>query len=263
MLSLLLTAIVVAGPAVAPSPSPSRSPTAAPVRVLVLDLEAISVEASVSRSVDPIVLGAVSGIDGVEAVSTAEIKRLAEMEAARAEIGCDTSSCLAELAGAMGARFVLFGGVSRLGTTTTVALSLFDSASTAIARDTVAVSDLGLLPTELPPRVRALVARAAGLDLEAAKLAGAPPTGATTAAPAELPSLLFVAGLGGAIVGGAALVGGGIYAAVNEATIQDPTALADTKTDAQQSGVAGVIAAGAGLALAAVGATLLVLDGGT
>lgn len=260
MLATLVSLVIAVPAAVAVPPAPAataRSDAPAPaVRVLVLDLEAVGVDASVSRSVDPIVLDAVSRTAGVEAVSAAEIKRLAEMEAAKAELGCDTSSCLAELAGAMGARFVLFGSVSRLGTTTTIALSLFDSGSTAIARDTLAVDDVGRLPAELPPRVRALVGRAAGLEV--ATVAEAPP-------PDEVapPSLLFIAGVGGAVVGGATLIGGGIYAGINEATIQDPAALGDAKRAAQQNGVIGVTIAAAGLVVAALGGTLFVLDGGT
>ena len=59
--------------------------------------------------------------------------------------GCDegSTSCLAELAGAMGARLVLFGDLGKLGDTTVVSLNLFlsDQAQSA-GRETVRVKSL-------------------------------------------------------------------------------------------------------------------------
>lgn len=42
-------------------------------------------------------------------------------------MGCGDSSCLAEIAGAMGAEFVVFGDVGKLGETFVINLNLFDN----------------------------------------------------------------------------------------------------------------------------------------
>jgi hypothetical protein len=66
MLAVALASVVVA---------------AAPVRLLVLELEPLSVEPDVSRAVDAVVLGSLSKMDGVEVISQGEIKKLAEVDA--------------------------------------------------------------------------------------------------------------------------------------------------------------------------------------
>ena len=208
--------------------------TAADPRVLVLDLEAVGVEPAVAKSVDPLVLNG-AAVDGVTVISQSEIKAIASVEADKAQVtGCDSSACLAELAGALGARLVLFGSVSRLGSTTTVALSVYDNATSAIVRDSLAVTDVGALPATLPSRVRALVTkalrdsragratgataatRATGTDSDSASSAArdandhAEPAAARdvhVASDVEPPSTLFYAGLGCAVIGGAALWG--------------------------------------------------------
>ena len=234
----LLLAAVVAAPASA--------------RVLVLELEPVSVDKQVARSIDPIVLNG-AGVDGAEIIAQSEIKAIAAVEAQKADVGCDTSSCLAELAGAMGAQYVLFGSVSKLGSTTTVALSLYDSATGAIARDSLAVADVGLLPKDLPPRVHALVARV--LDVKPA----APPPPAPPP-DADPPGALYYLGLAGVVLGGASVVMGGVLAAANEIAIDDPTALAGTKRNAQATGAVGLVLAGAGALVAAGGIAAWVLE---
>src|SRR5262245_30195349 len=119
-------------------------------------MEAIGVDPSMSRSIDTLVLQGAEG-DGVEVIAQAESKKLAEVDAAKQDLDCNASSCLAELAGAMGAQIVLFGSVSQLGETVTVSLSLFDQKTGQIVRDNVTTKNVGSLPLDLPPRVRALV----------------------------------------------------------------------------------------------------------
>ncbi len=241
---------------------------APPARLLVLELEAVGVDKTEARAVDPVVLNAAAGA-GLEVIAQSEIKTLATVEAQKAEIGCDSSSCLAELAGAMGAGYVLFGSVSKLGSTTTVALSLYDNTSAAVTRDSVAVEDLGTLPRLLPPRVRALVHKAAGTVATAGTPATTTTTTTTTAtttatqrqaAGDDDAGPLLYAGLAGVFLGGTALLGGGVLATLNELTIDDPHALAATKRSAQETGTIGLIAVAAGLVVGGAGAAALVLQ---
>jgi hypothetical protein len=219
-------------------------------RVLVLNLEPLGVEPEVARAIDPLVLHAVGEV-GVDVIAENEIQKIADVEASKAELGCDTSSCLAELAGAMGAELVLFGSVSRLGSTTTVNLSLFDNRSTRIERDALSVQDVGALPKELPARVKDLVARVTQ-----------PSRGTQAPKPEPALSPLFFVGAGGIGVGALAAVGGGVWLGINEAIIQDPAVAGASKQDAQTAGRIGLGVAVAGLAVAAAGAVLLALSGG-
>jgi hypothetical protein len=224
---------------------------AASTRVLVLDLEAVGVDKDVARSIDPFVANGAAA-PGLEVVAQSELKKVADVEAQKAELGCDSSSCLSELAGAMGAQLVLFGSVSKLGSTTTVAISVFDSASASVDRDSISVDDVGQLPKALPGRVRDLVERA---DSHLAR----PPssTHETASTAVEMPSPLYYAGLAGVILGGTGLLAGGVLAGFNEATIEDPNALAGSKKSAQQTGLIGLGIAGAGIVIAAAGGVAL------
>ena len=244
-------------------------------RLLVLELEPIGVETSLTRSIDPLVLAG-AAVDGVSLIAQSEIKTIASVEAEKAQMGCDSSTCLAELAGALGARFVLFGSVSRLGSTTTVALSVYDNTTSTIVRDSLAGDDVGTLPKLLPARVHALVMKAlhalvfspvSTSSASAASVPSAPahdPVDASDrSAPlpdVDPPSTTFYAGLGCAIVGGAALLAGGTLATLNELTIEDPAGLAGSKRIAQQNGLVGVLVGGGGVELAGIGAVLLVLE---
>jgi hypothetical protein len=90
-------------------------------------------------------------------------------------MGCDEASCLAELAGAMGARLVVFGDANKLGTVTILTLSLFDSSKTqSVGRVSVQAATIEELPAKLPPAVRDLVREA----LQSENIAVAPGVGA-------------------------------------------------------------------------------------
>jgi hypothetical protein len=255
--TLLVTLALTSAPAPpAPAPPAPLAPAAEPAvrtRIVVLDLEAVgAVDQGTARSIDPLILGGAS-IPAAEVLAQSELKKLAEVEAGKAEMGCDDSSCLAELAGAMGARFVLFGTVSKLGDATTVSISMFDSRSSTVARDSVAVRDLAELSIQLPPRVRALVEQRLGLA-PSAPLAAAPVA-------EEGPSALFMGGVVVTAIGGAALVAGGSYAAINEASIQDPATGAATKRTAQEDGAVGLGLASIGALVTGVGIVLIMLGG--
>jgi hypothetical protein len=56
-----------------------------------------------------------------------DIKNALAVESDRQSLGCEESTCLAELAGAMGARIVVYGSVGQLGSDLLLTLNLFDS----------------------------------------------------------------------------------------------------------------------------------------
>lgn len=102
----------------------------------------------------------------IDIISATEVKKLAELEGDKQAAGCVDSSCLAELAGAMGARYVIFGDVGKLGETVVMTLNLFDSKTTqAVQRITVQASDgIGGLPGALKGKLAPLVTPLLGSD---------------------------------------------------------------------------------------------------
>lgn len=112
------------GPA-ASSPDAER-PRARP-RVLVLDFDRNDVDEGTAQVVLAALVEAMSARPEIEVISSRDLNQLADLEAERQAIGCDTSSCLAEIAGAMGARYVVFGALTKLDGLYVANLNLFDA----------------------------------------------------------------------------------------------------------------------------------------
>ncbi len=111
------------------APPPAKGPTGKP-RLVVLELTA-------AGGVDPTVAGALAETITItvaqrgffDVVSTKDVQTLLGMERQKQMMGCseDGQSCLAELAGAIGARFVLSGSLARLGDAYQLTLQTLDS----------------------------------------------------------------------------------------------------------------------------------------
>src|SRR5207248_3217749 len=87
-----------------------------------------------------------------DVVSSKDFQTLLGMERQKAALGCgaDSSSCLSELAGALGARFVLSGSLARLGDTYQLSLQTLDSTKAQpIGRSTRLAKDLATLRAQL------------------------------------------------------------------------------------------------------------------
>ncbi len=65
--------------------------------------------------------------EGVDVRSTDEVQKQLSFETEKQLAGCDDSGCLAEIAGALGARYVVFGQLGRLGDIDLLTLQLYDS----------------------------------------------------------------------------------------------------------------------------------------
>lgn len=162
---------------------------AADPRVLVLDVEG---EASVAVSASKLVTKELERSRRFDVVTSEDMRRALSLEADRQEAGCDTSSCLEEIAGAMGAQLVVFGDITVLGDATLLTLNLFDTAAVrSIARTSAEIDDT-TLATVGPRLVRQLVR-------EYDAFRGALPAG----------TVPILAGAAGALGGAALLVVGG------------------------------------------------------
>jgi hypothetical protein len=159
------------GQAPAAAPAMTRSPPAvAPAtqgreRLLILNLDAAGVDGSTAKIINGLVTQGLAPSTSLEVITSADLGALVNLEAERAATGCDTTSCLAEIAGAMGTRFVIFGTVGRLGDVTLVQLSLYDSeAARPVAREEVRAKDEGELLDTVPRSARSLVSTIVASD---------------------------------------------------------------------------------------------------
>lgn len=246
MIALFISLALTAAATTAAVPTVSAPETP---RLLVMNLETANISAAEGRAIDAFVLAG-ARTDSVVTVSQTELQQLAALDAAAQGAGCETSSCLAELAGAFGARYVLFGTSSRLGSTSTVSLAVLDASTGRTVRDTISVDNIDALPQRVPAVVRALISQAL--------------TGVESSTARNDTSWTPLAGAGAGVVGlgsVVALAGLGVAAWSEFVIIRDPAASAADKLDAQSRGVTALAVAGIGVVVAAVGGTLCVVGG--
>jgi hypothetical protein len=138
----------------------------------------------------------------VEVLSSADMRAMVELEGERQALGCEAdTSCLAEIAGALGAALVLFGDVTKLGSRSLLNLNLFDSTEgRAVGRSTIKGANLDEVIDGIPAGLRKVVGPA--LEQNGIALAPVEPP---PPPPGEGPSLLGVTLLG---VGGVGVIGG-------------------------------------------------------
>lgn len=234
--------------AVAPPAPPAADPVPSTVRLLILDVaHGEEVSASEASAIGAALGEAVRGPPNLEVLTGGDVRRLLELEATKMKAGCD-DSCLAEIAGAMGARYVLSAQLSRLSELHVLQLTLFDADEVrAVSRTSIREEGARALLEAVP----------AGLAPVNAALGGAPPEVTVVE---ERPFPLLAASLLGA--GGlvsAAAVGAGLYF---NAVLLDGGRSAADKQQAQSLGRWSVLGAGvAGAALLTTGGALLLLWG--
>ena len=230
--------VVAAALAAAPDPTADAKPT-----VLVLNLDvAAGIEKDEAAILDGIIATAVGRHRELDAIAAAELARMMELEGEKQAMGCDDStSCLGELAGAMGARYVVAGRAGVLGGLVVLSLNLFDStAARVVARQEARADSLDAAARLLEPRVEALLAAIEGVQ----PIAAAP----------EKPAWPLFAGAGAAALGAVGAGVGGTWLALAARDLDDAT----TSRAQKDTAVAGWPAA---VGLTVLGAAVL-LGGG-
>jgi TolB-like protein len=237
MLPLLLL-LAAADPAADPAP---------PRSVLVLDLAATDVPQGTQRLLSSLLADSV-GRSGLKTLAQEEMRRVIELESDKAAMGCDTTSCLAEMASAMGVDYVVFGDVGKLGNAFIVTLRLYDSKKNdTISRETLQAPDLDGVRSGLDASVARLMA-------PVALVAAAAPASSSSGSPLFVPGVVCAAG------GGALAVGAGIAAVMFDGTLGDAGASAKDKELAYGAGPWALAGTGFGVVVAAVGGTLIGLS---
>jgi hypothetical protein len=232
----------------APPPAPQAPAAAAPAQkaqVLLLDLE--SVESEVARDKVSVLQGRIAATlaerNDLDLVTAGDLKAMTALEADKSLVGCDQSSCLAELAAALGARYVVFGRVSKLDENYLVLqLNLFDSTSArAVGRTETDGASLKDLVEKTPAAVQQLFGRFGD-------------GGVALATTTSGPSALAWTGALTAGVGAAAGLGLGVGAYLAEQRLVAVDTPLDDRTSALEQGPLFFWGAVAGGAVAVVGA---------
>lgn len=214
--------VLCAAPALAEETSPEA------VSVLALDLESSNLPPEDVQVLDSLVVQGLSRHAGLKVLSTADVRQMIDLETERQALGCDTSGCLAEIAGAMGARYVVYGTAGRLGDTLLVQLNLFDStAGESIAREKIEATDLAGVGRAIDP----------GVDRLVSPLTGVAPAPEATAFPVGW--AVAAGGAGAVVVGGVVLLLGATpLLAYNEALAEHAAVPTDEAGRAAEATVA-------------------------
>lgn len=261
-----------AATAVAPAPPTQPPPTPAKnerVKILVMDIAAAGLDAATVENITGLSAVILADDRRLDVLSGADVKQMAALEGEKQALGCtNDASCLAEVAGAMGAGLIVYGNGGKLGTLLNLNLNLFDAAQArSVGRVAIQAKSLEELPEKLRPALQQLVATAIGAPEGA--VAAAPP-------PSSGGSIVPVAMIGGGAVVAALGVGTFIVGALPASTIagaeeayrenpnRESLALAaQTRADWYDNGAApallvtGGVLAMAGLAAATVGVVMM------
>ena len=217
--------------------------------ILVLDLAGSDVDKSVPRLLTGLVTDAVAKRTAKHTLAQADLRRVMALEADRQAVGCDSSSCLGEMANALGVDYVVFGDVGKLGNAYVVTLRLFDAKKNdAIGRESIQAPDIDGLRIGVDGAVAQLVA----------PLAPAAPG----APPASSSASWFVPGLVVAGVGALGAVGAGGGALYLDGALGDAKADAGTKSFALDAEGWLWLGAGAAVVVAVAGGVVAGLSSG-
>ncbi len=139
------------GPLPSSSTSASGPPAAVSPRLLVLEVQGSALDENTKRAIASAMTQEIGAAARFTVLSQADVNQLAALEGSKQEMGCSTSTCLAEIAGALGARYVIFGDAAKLGALIVVNLNLFDTqTATAVQRASFEAKTL----EEIPERSR-------------------------------------------------------------------------------------------------------------
>jgi hypothetical protein len=147
---------VNAAPPVAPAETTNDASTRR--RLLVLDVKSSDLSASEAETLTQLAATRFARYPAVEVLTGPDIRRLVDLEAQKQTAGCDDdSSCLAEIAQALGAQLVLVGQAGRLGEVIVANFSIYDArAEKTLGRVSAQSWSLAELPQKLEPALDSL-----------------------------------------------------------------------------------------------------------
>jgi hypothetical protein len=124
------------------APEAAEAPTQAATKVLVLEPKAPPELSSTAKLIQARIAQQLDEEPGLDILSSEDLATLMEIESSRALTGCETDSCMLEIAAAMGSRFVVFSRIDRLGERLILNAILFDSTEgRAVTRKEIEAKD--------------------------------------------------------------------------------------------------------------------------
>jgi len=232
----------------------ASTPTATPVvdkpQLLVMPLEhdAQNVPSATVETVTEALGTELSKEPGLHVLTHSDLSRLAALEGEKAAMGCETdASCLAEIASALGARFVVTGRLSQIEERFVLQLTLLDAqGARSLHKTTLTERSATKIVERLPSAAQELVdaadrtLREGGVQI--ARRAPEEPT-----APVVDPSILTAAGgavIVGALVTGALSLGAVGFGYVLLTDRSFPIEQRDTYSAFMATGVVGLVVGG-------------------
>ncbi|MDP2345754.1 MAG: hypothetical protein Q8O67_32725 [Deltaproteobacteria bacterium] len=124
-----------AAPPVAPPVTAVPAPPPASCTLAVLDLEpGDGVRKERAQAFTDVVTGEVGSFSTCSVLSRSDVRGVLSFEAEKQLLGCTQESCLAELAGALGADFLVTGSLSKIESSTLLSLRVTDLKSLKVTR---------------------------------------------------------------------------------------------------------------------------------
>jgi hypothetical protein len=176
--SLLFIGIVLfSGVQVSPVQAQEEIP-----RVLLMDLKNNGLDENLVKTINSLLTVNMTNYTQFNVMSGNDVKQLVALEMEKQNMGCtDDGSCLAEIAGAMGATLVIFGDAGKIGNVMLINLSLFNAEEgRSMSRVSIQAVNLDQIPEKMGPTLDKLMAPV--LDTPDTAAAKAPPSPAPVAA---------------------------------------------------------------------------------
>ncbi len=127
-------------------------------RIVVPKVEVTGVDPQIGTIVTELILDALLNRHGVQALGPNDFKDMLDQEQQKLLVGCDQNSCMAEIAGAMGASLLITGMVGKLGSVHVVTLKLIDTRTAKVtARSSKRFSTIEEVPDAVGPLVDELL----------------------------------------------------------------------------------------------------------
>ena len=230
------------------------------LRVLLLNFNKKNLDEESAQLITSVTGVALSEFEGVDLISGADIKRAIELEGEKELMGCDpeASSCLAEIAGAMAAEFVVLGEVGKLGESTLATITLYSPEEVkSLGRISIQVQSL----EEYPAKVREKLPTLMGDLLESRGFAR-PVVSASEpekSSFALVPAITLGAGAISTLVGGALLIFG--TQPIRDYSDAETLFESDKERGREAAALAQKNWDESGFALSALGTTLALLGG--
>ena len=154
-------------------------------RVLLMDLKNNGLDENLVKTINSLLTVNMTNYSEFNVMSGNDVKQLVALEMEKQNMGCtDDGSCLAEIAGAMGATLVIFGDAGKIGNVMLINLSLFNAEEgRSMSRVSIQAINLDQIPEKMGPTLDKLMAPV----MKTPNITTVAPTPAPAPAPAPAP----------------------------------------------------------------------------